>query len=90
MRPSQSSAMWADEAHHHLQVDTGGEVLALGLQHGHAGLGRGVHPVKGLADFLPHGGVHGVGLVRAVQADGGDVVLQRDGKGLKGRHGSSL
>ena len=75
-------------AHHHLQVDARTEQLALALQHGHSGLGCAIHPLKGLADFLPHGGVHGVGLVGAVQAHGGDVGVQRDAEGFK-LHGVS-
>ena len=59
------------------------EAVAPALQHGHARFGCAVHPLKGLADFLPHGGVHGVGLVGAVQAHGGDVRVQRDAEGFK-------
>jgi hypothetical protein len=76
------------QAHHHLQVDARREVPAFGLQHGHAGLGRGVHPVEGLADVLPHGGVHGVGLCRGGSGARWQCGLPGDAQGFKSGHGA--
>ena len=70
------------QAHHHLQVDAGTEQFSFTLQNCHAGLWLRVHPLKGFADFLPHGGVHRVGFFGAVQTHRGDVVFQCDGQGF--------
>jgi hypothetical protein len=83
VRPSHSLAICGPEAHHQLQVDARREIPAFTLQHGDAGFGRGIHPGEGLADLLPHGGVHGVGLLGAIQAHRGDVIFQGDDQGFK-------
>ena len=75
---AQPTAKQAEPPAEHGEVDAGAEIPAFAAEDGDARCRRGIDPLGGLADFLPHGGVHGVGLVRAVQAHGGNVIFQRD------------
>ena len=44
-------------------------------QNRHPHLWRGVDPFKCAADLAPHRAIHGVGFVRAVDANVGDVAI---------------
>src|SRR6185369_9785263 len=75
------------DAAQHGEVDAGAEVLAGAAEDGDPGFGGGVDPGEGLADFLPHRVVHRVRLVRPVEADFGDALVEAEGEGGEGRWG---
>ena len=77
------------QARQHHQVDAGAEVPSLAGQYHDPDVRRVVRPLKGPPQLFPHLLVQGVGLVRAVEMDGGDMSLQRDGQRFKLQHGFS-
>lgn len=68
------------QARQHHQVDAGAKVPSLACQYHDPYLRRVIRPLKDPAKLVPHLLVQGIGLVRTVEMDGGDMSLQRDGQ----------
>ncbi len=66
-----------------LEVDSGGERPAFAGDDHDPGFGVGPEEVHGPGKVLPHGHVHGVEFVRAIQPDRGDVAVFVDGDDVR-------
>ena len=62
------------------KIHAGGEMLAGGRNDDDAGQSAGVNLLDDFGQLAPKGPVHTVELVRPVEAEVGDVVLDLDGK----------